>query len=56
MDFLVNHGNGARESGDKWYLAGINFQPEAQKLTLDLSALKGVAAKATPDYRWRYQS
>jgi hypothetical protein len=37
----------ARKSGDKWYLAGINSQPEAQKLTLDLSALKGVAAKAT---------
>ena len=30
----------ARKSGGKWYLAGINSQKEAQKLTLDLSSLK----------------
>lgn len=36
----------ARKSGDKWYLAGINSQADAQKLTLDLAALKGAASKA----------
>lgn len=29
----------ARRSGNKWYLAGINSQPENQKLSVDLSAL-----------------
>ncbi|MFM2290309.1 MAG: hypothetical protein RIS29_122 [Bacteroidota bacterium] len=37
----------ARKSGDKWYLAGINSQADVQKMTLDLSALKGAATKAT---------
>ena len=46
----------ARRSGDKWYVAGINGEKAARRLTLDLSAI-GSADKAEiftdTDNKWQ---
>lgn len=37
----------ARRHGDKWYIAGVNAEPETKEITIDLSHLTGVPDHGT---------